>query len=149
MPASPDAFADLTHFEIHMHEGIPLQKKYALPESVVRREGLLGCTYRFEAKPLTDSYFTLRYSEKATRSIEAATTLARAGLRRQPMPRGSRTFSAAVLGAPHVARHAVNRLRVKLARSLGARRYKDPQMFWITGDGRTGSRSGESTDVDP
>ncbi len=131
VPASRDAFVDESHYEIHSRDGVILQKKYCLPESTVRREGLLGCTFRFEAKPLTDSDHTLRYSEKASSSIDEATSLARAVLGRQRGHQPGEVLRRALAGAPHVVRYAVNRGRVKLLRAAKAGRYVEPQAFWI------------------
>jgi choline dehydrogenase-like flavoprotein len=131
VPASRDAFADPAHFAIHLHEGIPVQKKYTLPEAVVRREELLGATFRFEAKPRSDSDFTLRYSERAMTSIEAATVLARAALRRERPPRTLAALATTVRGSPHVVRYAVNRGRVRIGQATKRRPYTEPQAFWI------------------
>jgi choline dehydrogenase-like flavoprotein len=129
IPASREAFEDPTNYDIHMHDGIPLQRKYVLCDEIVRSEGLLGCTFRFEPKPITDSVHTLRYSERAMSSVDAAIGLGRALASRRRVDKD--LVVPTVRGAPHVARHVVNRLRVMAGRRMGLKRYKEPRMFWI------------------
>ena len=129
IPASRAAFEDPSHFAIHLHGDVPLQKKYTLPEATVRQEGLLGCTFRFEAKPVTDSDHTLRYSERALNRIDTATAAVRAAVRREQGV--GPAVRASIVGAPHIARHLANRSRVRLGRARGRTRYLEPQSFWI------------------
>jgi choline dehydrogenase-like flavoprotein len=130
-PANGDAFSRDEHFSIHVHDGIPIQKKYTLPDEVVRREGLLGCAFRFEPKPVTISNHTLRYSQEALRSIERATKLGRSFARRRLPPGGLTDLAAAIGGSHHIARYLANRVTVMLGRRLRIPRYVDPSQFFL------------------
>jgi choline dehydrogenase-like flavoprotein len=131
VPRQPAIFSDRANYEIHLHHGLPIQKKYSLSEDVVRVEQLSRCTFRFEAKPVTESVHTLRYSESAIRSLETAARLRRALVRRQWAPATSRYLAGTLRGAHHIARHGAYRALLRAGQALKLPRYTLPQMFWI------------------
>ncbi len=130
VPRDPAVFAEPTHYDIQLQDGQPMQKKYSLGDDVVRREQLSRCVYRFEAKPVNESVRTLRYSESAIRSLEAAGKLRR-DLARGEVKAATSHVADTLRGAHHVARVGATRAVVKTGRRLGLSRYTQPQMFWI------------------
>ena len=116
----PAAFGERYSEGIRLHNGVPIQKEYSLPEELIKREQLNRIVFRFDAVPGVDSGLAVGDSLRAFRSVEAARYLYQS-VRKRSLPSSGtlRLTKTAVFGVHHIVRHALNRLVAHRGRRLG------------------------------
>lgn len=133
VPFDPTAFDDIGSYKVFLHDGIPVQRKYALSESIIETEALNRSVFQLIPSLIDEQVRSIRFSNAGVEAIEAANRIHRALHNPRRSQRIEGDTASVLRGSPHLVRYAFHRAISRIGSRLGVAKYGSMHGFWIHG----------------